>query len=255
MTNDESDTNSANTSSSTNNKGRYHLGLLRKREYSVGELVPFSGVYECLENDEFKAFKRGEVFTVPDQGDVAVDDVRWVSTDNPVVFITKNLNVEWDKIETFQMHLADWISDHAGRMSFVYFHVIWFGLWVLVNTNLIWQGHQFDPFPFGLLTMIVSLEAIFLSTFIMVSQNVQTQRSELRAELDYQVNLKSEKEIAEILALLKELKEQEDVFEEEELESKLNPKKSKKKMKARLKELQAKRENTLEELGIRDMDA
>jgi len=235
-------------------KGRYHLGILRKREHAVGDLVPFSGVYECLQNDEFKAFKKGERFTVPDTDGVPPEDVTWTSTDNPIVFAAKNLNVEFDKIETFQQHLADWITEHAGRMSFVYFHTVWFALWILANQGVFGPKYVFDPFPYGLLTMVVSLEAILLATFIMIAQNVQAQRSELRAELDYQVNLKAEKEIAEILALLKELKEQEDQFEEEELESKLEPRKSKKKMKERLQVLKKKREVSLEELGIRDMD-
>jgi uncharacterized membrane protein len=62
--------------------------------------------------------------------------------------------------------------------------------------------------------MIVSLEAIFLATFIMIAQNVQNKRSELRAELDYQTNIKSEKGIAEILALLRELKEHDELEEQ-----------------------------------------
>jgi uncharacterized membrane protein len=233
-------------------EGRYHFGLLRKREYTVGEFVPASGVYECLPTGEFKAFKKGEIFSVPDEGGVSAEETLWVATDNVIEFITKNLNVEYDKIETFQQHVADWITEHAGRMTFVYFHALWFGLWVLANTGVFGPQYMFDPFPYGLLTMIVSLEAIFLSTFIMVSQNTQAQRSELRAELDYQVNLKAEKEIAEILALLKELKEQEDIFEEEEIESKLNPRKNRKKLRSRLAYLQKKRE-VPDEDAIRDM--
>lgn len=227
--------------------GRYHFGILRKTEYTIGDFVPMSGVYECLENGELKAFKRGEIFTVPDEGDFPANEISWVPTDNVIVFISKNLNVEWDKIETFQQHVADWLTAHAGRMSFIYFHAIWFGIWILANNGAFGVQHIFDPFPYGLLTMIVSLEAIFLSTIIMVSQNVQAERSELRAELDYQINLKAEKEIAEILALLKELKAQEDQFEEEQIEAKLSPKTSKSKLKKRLAELQTKREASQEE--------
>jgi uncharacterized membrane protein len=231
--------------------GRYHFGLLRKREHQVGEFVPASGVYECLQTGELKAFQKGEIFSVPDEGGVHAEETLWVATDNVIEFITKNLNVEFNKIETFQQHVADWITEHAGRMTFVYFHALWFGLWIIANTGYFGVQNIFDPYPFGLLTMIVSLEAIFLATFIMVSQNTQAQRSELRAELDYQVNLKAEKEIAEILALLKELKEQEDIFEEEEIESKLDPRKSKKKLKGRLEFLRKKRE--VVEDDIRDM--
>ncbi len=235
-------------------QGRYHFGLLRKSEYSIGDVVPFSSVFECVETGELKAFKKGEIFGMPDEADLSPNDVLWVPTDNFIEFITKNVNVEYEKIETAQLRIADLITNFAGSMAFVYLHIAWFGVWIAANSGYLGSGTVFDPFPYGLLTMIVSLEAIFLATFIMISQNVQTKRSELRAELDYQTNLKAEKGVAEILALLKDLKEQEDIFEEEEIESKLNPR-SKKKLKKRLIELRKKREGTLEEMGIRSMDA
>jgi uncharacterized membrane protein len=239
----------------TKKKGRYHFGLLRKQEYHVGDVVPFSGVYECLQNEELKAFKKGEIFSIPDEDNVSSDEVQWVATDTVIDFISKNLNVEWNKVETVQQHIADWITERAGSMSFVYFHAAWFAIWIFANNGYFGANWVFDPFPYGLLTMVVSLEAIFLATFIMVSQNTQMQRGELRADLEYQINLKAEKEIAEVLALLKELKEQEDIFEEEEIESKLNPKSSKGKLRDRLQALKKKRELSTEELGIRDMDA
>src|ERR671926_124730 len=72
-----------------------------------------------------------------------------------------------------QDRIADIITNFSGSMAFVYFHAVWFGLWVLLNVGLIHVPYvsEFDPFPFGLLTMIVSLEAIFLSTFVLISQN------------------------------------------------------------------------------------
>ena len=240
--------------SEKNKAGRYHFGLLRKSEYSVGDIVPLSGVYECLENDELKAFKKGEVFTLPDDRDIPVNEVTWVATGNVIEFIAKNVNVEYDKIETLQLRIADLITAFAGRMLFVYLHVVWFGAWILINKGYFGAERIFDPFPYGLLTMIVSLEAIFLATFIMISQNVQAKRSEIRAELDYQTNLSAEKGVAEILALLKELKDQEDTFEEEEIEAKLNPRKTKQKLRGRLSELRRKRELAREDKGIRDMD-
>src|SRR5207248_2104992 len=69
---------------------------------------------------------------------------------------------------------------------------VWFGIWVLLNVGALGVSLEFDKFPFGLLTMIVSLEAIFLSTFVMVSQNRQAARSDVRAELDFETNLRSE---------------------------------------------------------------
>ena len=80
----------------------------------------------------------------------------------------------------------------AGSLNFVYLHSAWFGLWVLLNIGLLGASLEFDKFPFGLLTMIVSLEAIFLSTFVMVSQNRQATRTEVRSQLDFEANLRSE---------------------------------------------------------------
>lgn len=87
---------------------------------------------------------------------------------------------------------ADGITTFAGSMRFVYIHVIWFGIWIALNIGLYGVGWEFDRFPFGLLTMIVSLEAIFLSTFVMISQNRQSAKSDLRSQLDFENNIRSE---------------------------------------------------------------
>ena len=75
--------------------------------------------------------------------------------------------------ESRQNRIADQITAFAGSMRFVYAHIVWFGIWIVLNVGLLGflVGKGFDPFPFGLLTMVVSLEAIFLSTFVMISQN------------------------------------------------------------------------------------
>lgn len=85
------------------------------------------------------------------------------------------------RVHSFENSLADSIHRAAGSMTFVYIHILWFGAWILFSDLL---G---DPFPYGLLTMVVSLEAIFLSTFIMVSQNRQTQLAEEMAKDDDRV--------------------------------------------------------------------
>ena len=91
-----------------------------------------------------------------------------------------------------QDRAADRITSFAGSLKFVYIHSVWFGIWILVNVGLLGAALEFDKFPFGLLTMIVSLEAIFLSTFVMVSQNRQSARADIRSELDFETNLRSE---------------------------------------------------------------
>jgi uncharacterized membrane protein len=116
------------------------------------------------------------------------------------MYMAKNLNHEFAKIQTLQDKAADKITTFAGSMAFIYIHAIVFAFWIIYNLTA--KGTGFDPFPFGLLTLIVSLEAIFLSTFVMLSQNRQSKQQDLRSELDYEVNVKAEQEIAEIKALL-----------------------------------------------------
>jgi uncharacterized membrane protein len=87
---------------------------------------------------------------------------------------------------------ADRITAFAGSMTFVYIHVVWFAAWIAVNVGLAGIGWEFDKFPFGLLTMIVSLEAIFLATFVMISQNRSAAHAEMRADLDFENNVRGE---------------------------------------------------------------
>ena len=96
------------------------------------------------------------------------------------------------KLLRTQDHVADKVTNFAGSLRFVYLHGVWFGLWILINIGLIGASAEWDKYPFGLLTMIVSLEAIFLSTFVMVSQNRQAARSEVRSSLDFENNLRGE---------------------------------------------------------------
>jgi uncharacterized membrane protein len=94
--------------------------------------------------------------------------------------------------QTPQGRVADAITTFAGSLRFVYIHAVWFVVWIALNLGAAGKAATFDPYPFGLLTMIVSLEAIFLSTFVMVSQNRQAMREGVRAELDFENNVRSE---------------------------------------------------------------
>ncbi|MGW0945360.1 DUF1003 domain-containing protein [Streptomyces sp. NPDC002623] len=91
-----------------------------------------------------------------------------------------------------QDRIADAITTFAGTMAFVYLHALWFTVWIVCNEGVFGEAAVWDPYPFGLLTMIVSLEAIFLSTFVMVSQNRQAARENVRADLDFETNVRSE---------------------------------------------------------------
>ena len=96
------------------------------------------------------------------------------------------------EVRKVEQRAADTISSFAGSLAFVYIHIGWFTLWILSNLGAFGQGLVFDRFPFGLLTMIVSLEAIFLSTFILITQNRQGERSEARARFDFHNNVRGE---------------------------------------------------------------
>lgn len=84
---------------------------------------------------------------------------------------------------------------------FVYVHIVWFGAWILLNTGR-FGVKTFDPFPYGLLTMVVSLEAIFLSTFVLISQNRLSEEAENRADLSLQIGLLTEHEVTRVLQML-----------------------------------------------------
>ena len=99
--------------------------------------------------------------------------------------------------------LADKIASFCGSMTFVWVHVFWFGGWVTLN--VLPRLQHFDPFPFTFLTFVVSLEAIFLSTFILISQNHETRLSERRNHLDLQINLLTEQENTKMLRMLERI--------------------------------------------------
>ena len=100
-----------------------------------------------------------------------------------------------------QDRIADVITSFSGRMIFAYVHIVWFAAWIMLNTGHL--GVQaFDPYPYGLLTMIVSLEAIFLSTFVLISQNRFSQEAENRADLDMHIGLLTEHELTRVLQML-----------------------------------------------------
>ena len=111
------------------------------------------------------------------------------------------LRLQASRARGLQERLADAITTFSGRMVFVYVHIVWFGLWILLNTGRLGVP-TFDPFPYGLLTMVVSLEAIFLSTFVLISQNRLSAEAESRANLSLQIGLLTEHEVTRVLQML-----------------------------------------------------
>ena len=111
------------------------------------------------------------------------------------------LRLTADHERSLQDRIADGITSFSGRMVFVYVHIFWFALWIALNTGRLGVP-PFDPFPYGLLTMVVSLEAIFLSTFVLISQNRFSAEAEHRADLDMHIGLLTEHELTRVLQML-----------------------------------------------------
>ncbi len=112
------------------------------------------------------------------------------------------LEEEFVKRRTAADMLADTIADFSGSVWFVIGHVVLYCIWIVVNIRLIPGIHPFDPYPFLLLSMVVSLEAIFLSTFVLMKQNRMSRRADQRAQLNLQIDLLAEREMTLVLQML-----------------------------------------------------
>jgi uncharacterized membrane protein len=111
--------------------------------------------------------------------------------------VSRNVNEEMAHVPTsVLLRIADWLAWFSGSMPFLISHTFWFIIWISLNTIIL--PKPFDPFPFGLLTMIVSLEAIFLACFVLISQNRQAAKDKVRSDIEYEVNIKAELEVAHL---------------------------------------------------------
>ena len=111
---------------------------------------------------------------------------------------SRNVNLAAEDNRTAVQKAADWIADFSGSIPFLLLHFAFFAGWILMNVSLIPGAPMFDAYPFGLLTMIVSLEAIFLSVFVLLSQNRQAAKERIRGDIEYEVNIKAEMEVAHL---------------------------------------------------------
>lgn len=125
--------------------------------------------------------------------------------------IRRNIEAVAKMQENYDRHrsIGDWVADEIGEFSgsfaFIVVHAVVYGGWIVANLGLIPGVRKFDPFPFLLLSVVVSLEAIFLSTFVLMKQNRMSRREELRAHLDLQINLLAEREMTLVLQLLQRI--------------------------------------------------
>jgi len=124
--------------------------------------------------------------------------------------VSRDINEETEDNRTTVMKVADWISEFSGSLEFLFIHLGLFFIWIILNIGPLAHTRigNFDPFPFGLLTMVVSLEAIILSVFVLLSQNRQVARDRVRNDIEYQVNLKAELEIGHLHEKLDQLHEE-----------------------------------------------
>jgi uncharacterized membrane protein len=111
--------------------------------------------------------------------------------------VSRNVNEEVEEHLTPLQRAIDWISWFSGSLWFLAFTTVWFAVWIVVNMVPLGVP-AFDPYPFGLLTMITSLEAIFLSCFVLISQNRQAEKDRVRSDIEYEVNIKAELEVAHL---------------------------------------------------------
>ena len=101
--------------------------------------------------------------------------------------------------------MSEWITSTAGRGPVLLLHAVWFGFWAAANSGALPWIRPFDPFPFPLLTTMVSLEAIFLALFVLSSQNRLATQADKRAHLDLQIDLLAEREMTAVLQIVQNM--------------------------------------------------
>jgi len=113
---------------------------------------------------------------------------------------SRNINEAMEDRRTVVMRTADWIAEFSGSLTFLFIHCVVFFVWIVLNTGPLARTSigGWDLFPFGLLTMAVSLEAIILSVFVLLSQNREAARDRVRNDIEYEINLNAELEIAHL---------------------------------------------------------
>ena len=122
-----------------------------------------------------------------------------------------NKNVEIKKVHTLSDRISGFITKVAGSMPFLVINIGWFTFWILLNTGVFGQDLIVDAYPFSFLTATVSIEAILLSTFVIMSQRREARLSIARTELDYHSDLKAEVDINTIVSILERLAEKQGV--------------------------------------------
>jgi len=181
-------------------------------EMSMLDGRPRSATVRCTEDARLLVLERGDLLQVlPRSPHLALDMMGEMAARARKVDdllrsrVSRNVNEEVAERQTAVERFADAIAAFSGSISFLLLHAVWFALWIGWNTL---GPRHFDPFPFGLLTMVVSLEAIFLSVFVLISQSRQAAKERVRSDIEYEVNVKAEMEVAALHEKLDRLHEQ-----------------------------------------------
>jgi len=119
--------------------------------------------------------------------------------------VARNVQDEIEDQRSVLEKLTDWIANFSGSMTFLLLNAGWFALWIYLNVS---GKTSFDPYPFGFLTMVVSLEAIILSILVLLAQNRQAAKDHIRDDVEYEINVKAELEIAHLHEKVEELSDQ-----------------------------------------------
>jgi CRP/FNR family transcriptional regulator, cyclic AMP receptor protein len=179
------------------------LALLDRQPRSANAVVADDARLAVLSRDHFLSFMRSNP-------DVALEMLtalahRLRRTDELLRHsVTRNVNVEEAARLTLSDRAADIIAEFGGSWKFILAAVLFFNLWVLINSLLLTKG-GFDPYPYLLLSTGINMLAVLQAPIILMSQNRQSHKDRLRSEIDYQVNLKNELALNEILQRLKVL--------------------------------------------------
>lgn len=159
----------------------------------------------------------------------------FLSNFNPHLSTEENVDKRLKAIKSFKAKanakrsitekFADWMTSRFGSITFLALNAIWFLTWILINTNKVPWIEPFDPYPFGFLTMVVSLEAIFLAIIVLVSQNREARVAELRDEIELQIDTIAEGELTKLINLMVILMEKQGIKidEDPELRRMLKP--------------------------------
>lgn len=122
--------------------------------------------------------------------------------------VARNANTEIQQHLPLYLRIASMIADFSGSITFLVLNLVFFTVWIVINVGLVSSIEPFDPYPFGFLTMSVSLEAIVLSIIVLLSQNLQAARDRIRGDVEYEINVQAELEISALHEKMDHLKEE-----------------------------------------------